>query len=321
MDSVEYICIRCQVDDYYDNPSMEEEIYCVYCMKESRMNLCALLIQGQPGCLECFKRITEGGESVTKFHKYNQSLKKSNTVFNASNDIEDNLLNVSKNSIDDIDITGSKHQRARTKLQFDIGLLEKSESDIAVNKGQNLDNKFMKLFSPKTGTTLKFSTRHKSLAQNIFDRLTGSLEVLLKNTNNFSINLPVIYEANRNEKKSLDTLTLSTLDNGNYLFLFLDDKNELLYGKVMNSVGGKNSSKFFKKIKNSKNIDYSEVLEGIAFDPEKNVIKHTGFLFNLSSYNFACNSMKLMSFLCYKKDKINVMLYNNIFSIKIYDMC
>jgi hypothetical protein len=266
--------------------------------------------------LDCYKHSIAKPE-ITNFHSYSHSIKKSHTLFNPSPDIEDNLLNVSKNSIKEEQT--EKHRRGMTKLnfdniQFDTNLLEKSECN--ENPIKSLDNKFLKLFSPKANTSLKFIARNKSFTQTTFDKLSSSLEILLKN-NNISINLPVVYEANRNETKILENFSI--LDNGNYLFLFLDEKFELLFGLLMNSVGGKNISQFFKKVRN-KTIEYSDVFEGITF--EKNVIKKpTNFNFNLSSYTFIINSMKLMTFLCYKKEKMNVILYNNIYAIKIYDMC
>jgi hypothetical protein len=241
-----------------------------------------------------------------------------------SNSIEENLLNVTRNSIEENEPI-ERHRRAQTRQIFDTNLLEKSDNLLESDKktkGSNLDNKFMSLFSPKNSTSLKFSKNKSKGQNNQFERLCSSLEVIFKNVNSLSINLPIIYEADKTDKKLLDNKIVNTFDNGNYLFIFLDEKIELLFGLVMNSSGGKNFTKFFKRTKGSNGIEYSDCIEGLSFDVEKNIFKQDKhFSFNLSSYVFMCSSMKLMSFLCYKKDKANVMLYDNISYIKIYDMC
>jgi hypothetical protein len=328
MESTDYICIRCHIDNLsISNPTMEEELYCTICMKENKMNLANFLIHGkislnlgQPGCLECYKTTESQGNEIHRYHTYTNSMKKRsmNLVINTSNDIEENLLNLSRNSMENEDQI-ERHRRANTKFQLSDNLIfDRSDSEIAAKSNhKTLDNKFISLFSPKASVNMRFSTKAK--ATHNFDRLCSSLEVILKNTHNISINLPIVYEANKNEKKMLDSVTISALENGNFLFIFLDDRSELLFGLLINSVGDKNYFKFFKKIKNK--IEYSDTFDSLVFDIEKNIIKHSNFSFNLTSYLFACNSMKLMSFLCYKKDKLNVMLYNNISYIKIYDMC
>jgi hypothetical protein len=45
---IEYICFKCKTveENIFNNPTMEEELYCALCMKENKMNLANFLIQG-----------------------------------------------------------------------------------------------------------------------------------------------------------------------------------------------------------------------------------------------------------------------------------
>jgi hypothetical protein len=196
------------------------------------------------------------------------------------------------------------------KFLLDATSIEKTES---FEQSKIFDNKVMSLFSPKPCANLCFRG-----IKNPIEKLYSSLEAIFDNPGNITIHLPILFEASKSNPKHLNNVNF---EKGNYLFLFLDNSSEILFGILICNVFGRNTFKFFKvnAEKDTNRIEYhNEILNGMKYLKDMNELRHNGYFgFNMNNYVFNCDNKVLSNFL----SVVNIILYSNINYIKIYDMC
>ena len=259
---------------------------------------------GQANCADCVKK------------KQAISFNISQTVIDHKKQIS--LLTKSPSTSIEMDQIFIRNDKYKGSVKFrpvlDLTNLDKSNE---CEKTKLFENKVISLFSPKPKANFNFRSANK----HPIEKLHSNIEVIFGNSKNISIQLPIIYEASKNDKKILES---NIFIKGNYLILFLDIGNEMLYGILMSSNSNINTIKFFKITNNepSKIEYYMETLSGMQYNRDKNSIKlQKYFGFNFNTFLLICDNKNLKSFLSYKNDMDTIYLYNNINNIKIYDMC
>jgi hypothetical protein len=293
-----YVCKQCiknTLTNISEAPSMEEEYFCISCLSRGKNTSASCLYKGQPSCSQCI--ISKNTENKSKLINTPSELRRYSS------------LHKHAASVEPIQENNSKKVRSH-KLVLDASSFEKTES---FDKTKIFDNKIMSLFSPKPSSVLSFRG-----IKNPLEKLYGSLEAIFDNPGNITIHLPITFEASKNAPRSLSNSNL--FEKGNYLFIFLDNTCEMLFGFLMCNTSDRNHFKFFKvnAEKDTNKIEYySEILSGIKYEKTSNELIHNYFCFNMNNYVLNCENKKLASFLTV----FNIILYSNISYLKIYDMC
>ena len=259
------------------------------------------------------KSLSEFQNSISEEkEKFGSHSRKKRSMFSGTHHhtLSLNLNSAYENSIEEINGSAQK-----TKISFH----EYTHKEI--------DNKIMHLVSPKSNMELKFKTNNINFLQ--IEKMCKSLDYIFENTSKVSINLPIIYQAPKNSKADLDILK-KLEQNGNYLLILLDDKNEFLFGLVLNTFSGKKVGKLFKKFhvvdeiqmhkaNKASHIEYLDViLENIII---RNNLLNVEYYFNfdLSTYKFNVENAKLNKFLTISRNRD--LLSSGISFMNIYDMC
>jgi hypothetical protein len=209
----------------------------------------------------------------------------------------------------------------------DMSFLAKSKISFHEYTHKEIDNKIMNLVSPKSSMDLKFKANNMKYFQ--IEKMCKSLDYIFDNSNKVTINLPIIYQSPKNTSGDSD-LSKKLDSNGNYLLILLDEKNEFLFGIVLNFFNGKKIGKIFKKFhivdemhinKNNKssNIEYFDpILENITI--KNNLLSLDNFFnFDLLTYKFSIDNAKLLKFLTISRNR--GLLTSGINFMNIYDMC
>jgi hypothetical protein len=202
---------------------------------------------------------------------------------------------------------------------------------------EEIDNKIKNLVSSKTTIDLKLGKNNPIIKQ--IDKMCKSLEIIFQNSQIVNIHLPIIYQGSKDCTTPNKSLNDNIKENGNYLFIYLDDRKEFLFGFLFTTVYKKLAGKFFKKFINSnpsektvikkenkksntQNYNTIEFLEMIV----ENINFSTNFLFldgvfkfDLSSYKFNIESDKLSKF--FYLPQMKSYLSSNIKHLIVYDMC
>jgi hypothetical protein len=202
---------------------------------------------------------------------------------------------------------------------------------------EEIDNKIKNLVSSKTTIDLKLRKNNPIIKQ--IDKMCKSLEIIFQNSQIVNIHLPIIYQGSKDCTTPNKSLNDNIKENGNYLFIYLDDRKEFLFGFLFTTVYKKLAGKFFKKFINSnpsektvikkenkksntQNYNTIEFLEMIV----ENINFSTNFLFldgvfkfDLSSYKFNIESDKLSKF--FYLPQMKSYLSSNIKHLIVYDMC
>jgi hypothetical protein len=224
-------------------------------------------------------------------------------------------LSLNLNSVYDNSNEETNSSAQKTKISFH----EYSHKEI--------DNKIMHLVSPKSNMELKFKTNNINFLQ--IEKMCKSLDYIFENTSKISINLPIICQAPKNTRVDLDILR-KLEQNGNYLLILLDDKNEFLFGLVLNTFSGKKVGKLFKKFhvvdeiqmhkaNKASHIEYLDaILENVII--KNNLLNvENYFNFDLITFKFNVDNAKLNKFLTISRNRD--LLSSGISFMNIYDMC
>jgi hypothetical protein len=190
---------------------------------------------------------------------------------------------------------------------------------------KEINTKIMSLLSPKTSVDMKF--RRMTSTKNQIEKLCNSLEIIFESTDKIQINLPLIFESDKGDKKFPDSEIVNKFKSGNFLFLFMDHNIEFLFGIILSGFSGKTYAKVFKKLLNDNNritIQASPPLEYYESTYEKVTFKSntillgTNFKFSFSNYQVNTEDNILTKFLKIGKTKS---LISDIHHLNIYDMC
>lgn len=209
----------------------------------------------------------------------------------------------------------------------DKSIVYKSKISFHEYSHKEIDNKIMNLVSPKNTMDMKFKANNMKYFQ--IEKMCKSLDYIFDNSNKVTINLPIIYQSPKNNSEESDLSKKLDL-NGNYLLIFLDEKNEFLFGIVLNFFNGKKIGKVFKKFhivdemhlhKNNKlsNVEYFDpILENITIKNNM-LLAENHFIFDLLTYKFIVENTKLLKFLSISRNR--GVLSSSINFMNIYDMC
>jgi hypothetical protein len=376
----------------YNNPTMDEESFCVICLQIGVESPAKCLVKGLPNCLECStrgvsKRISlkmedSTLESINKFfidsmqnHKNAISdskktgLKRMKTFSmfnipssgNSSNNnssikpnlghantgetrhdilrdrdgvensqfkltLEDYVVDPPNNSISETILKKSltKH---KTKSIFNNN--DHIMDNILGNNGKFQKNSAKNLFtSPKNSDNPKYK-RMSTTFSNPLEKLIKSIDIILNSSDSkMQIHLPFIFQGVKNDFNIFDNHQMNTFKNlGNFLIIFLNNKNEFQLGIILANVMGKNYSKLFKKIRaeegdmnSGDDVKYYEKMFDKA-EFKTDIFTINGIIkFSLKTYTFTISDSGVKEFLKISP-KSSKSLIEDINCLNIYDMC
>jgi hypothetical protein len=331
------------------NPDMEEEKYCNSCSKKRKNTTAVCLSNGQPSCLECLNKaghsyeesnissiyglndsgVDNNSKSAQKKFAYKRMMSEAHSI----SKISDRIKSVEFNKIE-AQNNGLKNKLNKANISMNLNNLYQEEEpkmnqltpsnakkrlSIFEYSNKEINSKIMNLVSPRNSVDLKF---RKNLNLNQIEKICKSLDYIFENSSQkVIIHLPFIYDGSKsvNEihwNKKLDS-------NGNYLFTFLDSREEFLFGLVCNTFSDKKIAKLFKKIqdigKSKSSIEYSDhIFESITITEKLLLID--GYLsYEIENKKLSLDNNKLIKFFMSSQSRQDMTSQINI--MNIYDMC
>jgi hypothetical protein len=191
------------------------------------------------------------------------------------------------------------------------------------DSNREINNKILNLVTPRTNGDLKFGKDSNAR----IDKLCRSLDYIFDSPK-VTINLPKIYDSLKggiNKTEWLDKIN----ENGNYLFTFLDENDEFLFGLICNTLSNKKIGKLFKKLNpeeehvddlkspNSKLKYFESTFEDIKFY-DHTIIVESEFTLSFVSLKLKIENPNLSNFFYLIKTR-NISTIVN--AVNLYDMC
>ena len=331
------------------NPDMDEETTCNFCTKKRKNSPAVCLNNGKPTCLDCLNGTSNSIED-SNLSSLNQILNDSNLLNNSQNDKKETYKRMMtdintftkisdriKSSMDmryDLSPTIAKgNKKVRTNISLNLNNVydeengvkpqlstsSKRRSTIFEYSNKEINSKIMNLVSPRNSVDLKF---RKNFNLNQIEKLCKSLEYIFENSSQrVTIHLPLIYEGLKTSNNSEWAEKLNS--NGNFLFTFLNSKNDFLFGFVCNTFSEKKLGKLFKRVqdigKSKIQIEYADQIFDTITIKKETILVEGQFVYDISNNKISFENTKLLKFLISPQTRQD--LTSQIENFKIYDMC
>jgi hypothetical protein len=332
------------------NPDMEEEKYCNSCSKKRKNTPAICLNNGQPSCLDCLNKafnsneesvlgsmnilndsgIQNSAKSVDKKFTYKRMMSEAHSI----SKISERIKSVEYSKIDSIN-NGQKNKINKPNISMNLNNIYEEEEpkttqltpnnnakkrlSIFEYSNKEINSKIMNLVSPRNSVDIKF---RKNVNLNQIEKICKSLDYIFENpTPKVAIHLPFIYDGSKTVNECDWTKKLDT--NGNYLFSFLDSREEFLFGLVCNTFSDKKLAKLFKKIpdigKSKSSIEYCDhIFDSLTIT--QNLLLIDGYLsYDIENRKLSLDNNKLLKFFLSSHSRQDMTAQINL--MNIYDMC